>query len=132
MTLEAVIGDPMREALVVLAAAAIVIPLFHRIKLSPVLGYMVVGVLAGPSGLGALARWWPPLGLVTLSDRARIEHVAEFGVVFLMFTIGLEMSWERIVALRRLVFGLGALQVVACTAALAGCCGRRGLRRNRR
>ena len=120
MTLEAVIGDPMREALVVLAAAAIVIPLFHRIKLSPVLGYMVVGVLAGPSGLGALARWWPPLGLVTLSDRARIEHVAEFGVVFLMFTIGLEMSWERIVALRRLVFGLGALQVVACTAALAG------------
>ena len=120
MTVEIAIGDPMREALVVLGAAAIVIPLLHRIKLSPVLGYMVVGLLAGPSGLGALAHWWAPLGLVTLSDRARIEHVAEFGVVFLMFTIGLEMSWERIVALRRLVFGLGALQVALCTAALAG------------
>lgn len=113
------IGEPMREALVVLGAAAVVIPLFHRLRLSPVLGYMLVGLLAGPSGLGALAERWPPLGLVTITDRARIEPVAELGVVLLMFTIGLEMSWERIRTLRRLVFGLGALQVACCTAALA-------------
>ncbi len=113
------IGEPMREALVVLGAAAVVIPLFHRLRLSPVLGYMLVGLLAGPSGLGALAESWPPLGLVTITDRARIEPVAELGVVLLMFTIGLEMSWERIRTLRRLVFGLGALQVACCTAALA-------------
>ena len=109
----------MREALVVLGAAAIIIPLLHRLKLSPVVGYMLVGLLAGPSGLGALAHYWPPLGLITISDRARIEPVAELGVVLLMFAIGLEMSWERIVSLRRLVFGLGALQVLLCTAALA-------------
>ena len=109
----------MREALVVLGAAAIVIPLLHRLKLSPVVGYMLVGLIAGPSGLGALARWWPPLGLITIADRARIEPVAELGVVLLMFAIGLEMSWERIVSLRRLVFGLGALQVLLCTAVLA-------------
>lgn len=113
------IGAPMREALVVLGAAAIIIPLLHRLKLSPVVGYMLVGLIAGPSGLGALAHWWSPLGLITITDRARIEPVAELGVVLLMFAIGLEMSWERIVALRRLVFGLGALQVLLCTAALA-------------
>ena len=116
----AAIGAPMREALVVLAAAAIVIPLLARLRLSPVIGYMLVGLIAGPSGLGALAHYWPPLGLVTITDRARIEPVAELGVVLLMFAIGLEMSWERIVSLRRLVFGFGALQVLLCTVALAG------------
>ena len=114
------IGAPMREALVILGAVAIVIPLLHRIRLSPVIGYMLVGLLAGPSGLGALADFVPPLGWVTISDHARVEPVAELGVVLLMFTIGLEMSWERIVSLRRLVFGLGALQVALGTAALAG------------
>ncbi|MDT7952213.1 MAG: cation:proton antiporter [Acetobacteraceae bacterium] len=109
----------MREALVVLGAAAIVIPLLHRLRLSPVVGYMLVGLLAGPSGLGALAHWWTPLGLITIADRARIEPVAELGVVLLMFAIGLEMSWQRIVSLRRLVFGLGAGQVLLCTGALA-------------
>ena len=114
------IGDPMREALVVLGAVAVVIPVLHRFRLSPVLGYMAIGLLAGPSGLGALVDWLPPLAWVTISDRARIEPLAELGVVLLMFTIGLEMSWERIRTLRRLVFGLGALQVLCCTAALAG------------
>ena len=113
------IGAPMREALVVLAAAAIVIPLLHRLRLSPVIGYMLVGLIAGPSGLGALAHYWSPLGLISITDRARIEPVAELGVVLLMFAIGLEMSWERIVSLRRLVFGLGALQVLLCTVGLA-------------
>ena len=80
---------------------------------------MLVGLVVGPSGLGALAHYWSPLGLVTITDRARIEPVAELGVVLLMFAIGLEMSWERIVSLRRLVFGFGALQVLVCTLALA-------------
>lgn len=113
------VGEPMREALVILGSAAIVIPIFHRLKVSPVLGYMLVGLLVGPSGLGALVRDLPWLRPVTISDRARIEPVAELGVVLLMFMIGLEMSWQRIVSLRRLVFGLGALQVVCCTAVLA-------------
>src|SRR4051794_33866354 len=114
----AAVGDPMREALIILGAVAVVIPLFHRLKLSPVLGYMLLGLLAGPSGLGALAHDAPFLRFVTISDRARIEPVAELGVVLLMFMIGLEMSWERIATLRRLVFGLGAAQVACCTAAV--------------
>src|SRR5438270_5096304 len=116
---QAFVGESMREALVILGSVAIVIPLFHRLKLSPVLGYMLLGVLAGPSGLGALAEQAPWLRLITISDRDRIEPVAELGVELLMFMIGLEMSWERIAKLRRLVFGLGAAQVAGCTAALA-------------
>ena len=114
------LGEPAREALVILGAVAIVIPIFHRLRLSPVLGYMLLGLLAGPSGLGALTGEAPWLRLVTISDRARIEPVAELGVVLLMFMIGLEMSWERIAKLRRLVFGLGAAQVACCTAAVGG------------
>ena len=114
------IGDPMREALVILGSVAIVIPLFHRLKVSPVLGYILLGVLAGPSGLGALTSQAPWLRFITISDHARIEPVAELGVVLLMFMIGLEMSWERIATLRRLLFGLGAAQVLCCTAAVAG------------
>jgi CPA2 family monovalent cation:H+ antiporter-2 len=114
------LGEPAREALVFLGAVAIVIPIFHRLRLSPVLGYMLLGLLAGPSGLGALTGEAPWLRLVTISDRARIEPVAELGVVLLMFMIGLEMSWERIAKLRRLVFGLGAAQVACCTAAVGG------------
>src|SRR3954454_5378932 len=117
----AAIGDPMREALVILGAVAVVIPIFHRLRLSPVLGYMLLGLLAGPSGLGALTGEAPWLHYVTISDRERIAPVAELGVVLLMFMIGLEMSWERIAKLRRLVFGLGSAQVLGCTAALAGC-----------
>ena len=113
-------AEPVREALVVLGSAAIVIPLFHRLRVSPVLGYMLVGLLAGPSGLGALTGAAPWLGWFTISDPDRIAPFAELGVVLLLFMIGLEMSWERIVALRRLVFGLGTAQVVCSTAAVAG------------
>ena len=114
------LAEPMREALVVLGAAAIVIPLFHRLRVSPVLGFMLVGLLVGPAGLGAFTDRAPWLSLVTISDRERIAPVAELGVVLLLFMIGLELSWERIVSLRRLVFGLGAAQVAGCTAAVAG------------
>src|SRR5947208_3722483 len=114
----ATLGEPMREALVILGSVAIVIPLFHRLRVSPVLGYMLLGLIAGPSGLGALADDVPILRSVTISDHARIEPVAELGVVLLMFMIGLELSWERISKLRRLVFGLGAAQVVCCTVAV--------------
>src|SRR5947208_15149737 len=108
---QAFVGESMREALVILGSVAIVIPLFHRVKLSPVLGYMLLGVLAGPSGLGALTSDMPWLRLMTITDHARVEPVAELGVVLLMLMIGLEMSWERIATLRRLVFGLGSAQV---------------------
>lgn len=110
---------PIREAVVILAGAAIVIPLFHRMRVSPVLGFMLVGVLAGPSGLGALVGDIPALVWVTIADRERIAPLAEWGVVLLLFMIGLELSLARITTMRRLVFGLGGLQVAVCAAAVA-------------
>ena len=113
------LAAPMHDALVVLGAAAIVIPLFHRLRISPVLGFMLIGLLAGPAGLGAFTETVPFLSLVTISDRERIAPLAELGVVLLLFMIGLELSFERILTMRRLVFGLGAAQLAGCTAAIA-------------
>lgn len=113
-----------KEALIVLCAAGIVIPLFHRIRLSPVLGFMLIGAIVGPFGLGraaATVSWlssW--LGAVTIPDPTAIEPIARFGVVLLLFMIGLELSFERLWLMRRLVFGLGALQLAVCAALLAG------------
>ena len=108
-----------REALIVLGAAGVVIPLVHRLRLSPVLGYMLVGMAVGPFGLGALSGHLPWLAAITLTDPDAIQPIAELGVVLLMFMIGLELSLERLWLMRRLVFGLGSAQVVLCAAAIA-------------
>jgi monovalent cation:H+ antiporter-2, CPA2 family len=97
----------------------VVIPLFHRLRLSPVLGFMLVGVAVGPFGLATLADRLPVLGSITLSRPEAIQPVAELGISMLMFMIGLELSLERLRVMRRLVFGLGASQFVLCTVAIA-------------
>jgi CPA2 family monovalent cation:H+ antiporter-2 len=102
-----------------LATAGVVVPIFHRWKLSPILGFLGAGVLLGPFGLGALQGALPWLRYVTIGNSDAMAQLAEFGVVFLLFAIGLELSWERLWTMRRLVFGLGGLQVVTCTAAIA-------------
>jgi CPA2 family monovalent cation:H+ antiporter-2 len=113
--------DPasFKELLIVLAAAGVVIPLFHRLRISPVLGFMLVGAAVGPFGLGRLAAFWPVLSAVTIPDPEAIAPIARLGVVLLLFMIGLEMSFERLWLMRRLVFGLGALQLGCCTLLLA-------------
>ncbi len=111
MTEHAVSGS-YKEVILFLVTAGIVVPLFHRLRVSPVLGFIGAGALLGPSGLGRLTETVPWLGAVTISNRTEIAHLAELGVVFLMFMIGVELSWERLRILRRLVFGLGSLQVV--------------------
>jgi CPA2 family monovalent cation:H+ antiporter-2 len=110
-----------REALLFLATAGIVVPIFHRLRISPVLGFVFAGMTLGPFGLGSLVPVFPILSHVTLTDFDRVASVAEFGVVFLLFMIGLELSFERLSAMRRLVFGLGPLQVCLCGLALAIC-----------
>ena len=114
--------DPalFRPALIVLGAGAVVIPLFHRLKLSPVLGFILVGLAVGPFGVGRLGDIWPWVGWLTMTDVAAIEPIAELGVVLLMFMIGLELSVHRLRVMRRFVFGLGPLQMVLCAAAVAG------------
>ena len=109
-----------KAALIVLGAAAVVIPLFHRLRVSSVLGFTLVGIVVGPFGLASLIPSLPWLSAVNISDRETIEPIAHLGVVLLLFMIGLELSFERLVLMRRLVFGLGALQVLFCAGGLAG------------
>ncbi len=109
-----------KEALIVLGAAAVVVPVFHSLKVSPVLGYILIGMLVGPFGLGALSTELPWLAYITIDDKDDLALVAEFGVVLLLFMIGLELSFERLKVMRRLVFGLGAAQVVLSAAAIGG------------
>jgi len=108
-----------KDVVLFLATAGVVVPLFRRWKISPILGFLLAGVVLGPFGLGALAGRLPWLGYFTIDNPAEIAQLAEFGVVFLLFMIGLELSWERLRAMRRLVFGLGALQVGISMAAIA-------------
>ena len=112
----AVVLDEYRAALVFLLTAGVIAPLFRRLKISPVIGYLVAGMALGPVGLGRVA--WT--AAFSLPDQDSIARLAEMGVVFLLFTIGLELSLERLKRMRRLVFGLGTLQVVVCAAAIGG------------
>jgi len=106
--------DPMvyKQLLVVLATAGVVIPIFHRLKVPPILGFLIVGILIGPSVLGQFLGEHPWLHYVVVTQHEEIDDLAELGVVFLLFMIGLELSFKRLVTMKRLVFGVGALQVV--------------------
>jgi CPA2 family monovalent cation:H+ antiporter-2 len=111
--------EAYKELILFLTTAGIVVPIFHRLRISPVLGFLGAGALLGPYGLGRLVPDVPWLSWFTIANREETTHLAEFGVVFLLFTIGVELSWERLRTLRRLVFGLGTVQVAICAAALA-------------
>jgi len=90
----------LQPVLILLAAAVLVVVVFRVLKLPPLLGYLIVGVTIGPHALG-----W-----ITTTDEVR--ELAEVGVVFLMFSIGLEFSLSRLRTMRRIVFGLGGAQVL--------------------
>ena len=111
--------EPFKAPLLFLGVAGVVVPLFRRLRVSPVLGFLVAGMLIGPNVLGRIDRI-VPFDLPVMANSKNIDVIAEFGVVFLMFNIGLELSLERLLLLRRFVFGLGALQVSVCGAALFG------------
>lgn len=109
-----------RELVVFLTAAGIVVPVFHRLRLSPVLGFLVIGFLIGPYGLALFADTLPWLALVTIADIDGVRLLAEFGVVFLLFMIGLELSLRRLWQMKRLVLGLGLAQILVTAAAIVG------------
>jgi len=91
--------------LLLLAAAVVVVVACRLLRLPPILGYLVVGIAVGPHALA-----WVP-------DNADVRDLAEFGIVFLMFSIGLEFSLPQLKAMRRAVFGLGLAQVAITTVA---------------
>lgn len=94
------ITDPLAQILLLLAAAVGVVALARRAGLPAILGYLLVGILVGPHALGVF------------DETEGTRLLAELGVVFLLFTLGLEFSWPRMVAMRREVFGVGSAQVV--------------------
>jgi CPA2 family monovalent cation:H+ antiporter-2 len=100
----------LKDLLVFLVAAGLIVPLFHRARVGAVLGFLLIGVAVGPYGFGALAADFPWLRYLTIEDRARVEPFAELGVMFLLFLIGIEMSVERLWSLRRFVAGIGSVQ----------------------
>src|SRR3977135_115789 len=98
----------LEQAAVFLLTAVLLVPLFQRLKLGAVLGYLGAGMLIGPFGLGMIG------------DVESTLEFAEFGVVLLLFLVGLELQPSRLWVLRRPVFGLGGAQVLATGAVLAG------------
>ncbi|MGQ0654973.1 MAG: monovalent cation:proton antiporter-2 (CPA2) family protein [Betaproteobacteria bacterium] len=97
----------LQHALVYLAAGVIAVPLFARLGLGAVLGYLAAGMAIGPWGLKLIA------------DPQTVLHFAEFGVVLLLFLIGLELEPRRLWALRRAILGMGSVQVIVTAAAVA-------------
>jgi CPA2 family monovalent cation:H+ antiporter-2 len=110
----------LSDALVILGAAGIVIPLFARFRITPIIGFILVGLLVGPFGLGSLVPRAPWMTWFTITDPEGLEPFAEFGITLLLFTIGLELSFRRLWTMRRLVVGLGALELSVIALLLAG------------
>jgi CPA2 family monovalent cation:H+ antiporter-2 len=108
-----------KDALIVLGTAAVVAPVVHRLKVSPVLGFLVVGAALGPHGLGRLADFSRAIDWVTVTGERQIAFIADLGIVFLLFFIGLELSMRRLITMRRLVFGLGGAQTLLTTLAIS-------------
>src|SRR5688500_3267929 len=98
----------LSDALTILGAAGNVIPAFARLKISPVTRFILVGTSAGPFGLRGLTGRYPWLGWFSITDPEGIEPFAELGIILLLFSIGLELSFRRLMAMRRMVFGIGA------------------------
>src|SRR5436305_90589 len=108
----------LSDALVILGAAGIVIPAFARIRISPVIGFILIGILVGPSGLGGMTGRWPWLTHLTISNPEAIAPFAELGIILLLFSIGLELSFRRLWGMRQLVFGAGAAELLLSAAAI--------------
>jgi len=109
MSAEAAVSNDLVKVVALLGSAVVMVPLFRRVGLGSVLGYLAAGLLIGPFG---------PFQL--FSDPHAILHIAELGVVMFLFVIGLEMRPSHLWSLRKLIFGLGSLQIALCTLVLTG------------
>ena len=108
----------LREALLFLALTGILIPLAQRFRINQVLGFLVVGVLVGPHGVALWTERWPWLENLTFARLGGVQWLADLGVIFLMFLIGLELSAQRLWSMRRWVFAGGSAQVLLSAVAI--------------
>ena len=109
----------LREVMVFLFAAGLVIPIVRRFKVSPVFGFLIIGLIIGPYGLARFTDVLPWLKYVLITDLEKVRLLAELGIVFLLFMIGLELSLDRLWAMRRRVFGLGGAQILVTGVVIA-------------
>jgi monovalent cation:H+ antiporter-2, CPA2 family len=105
----------LKEVILFLTLSGILIPLLQKYRFSQMLGLLAVGAVFGPYGLGLLAQDFPWLNYLSFPRLEGVRVLADLGVVFLLFMIGLELSTERLWAMRRWVFGAGLLQVLVST-----------------
>ncbi len=107
----------MRDALLILGAAGLVIPAFARFRITPVIGFILIGALIGPHGLAALgsSEHW-----LTISDEAALAPFAEFGIILLLFSIGLELSFKKLWSMKRLLIGFGAPELIGGALLIGG------------
>ncbi len=109
----------LKDALVFLVTAGLVVPLLRLGRVPAVLGFLIAGVVAGPFGLGRFAADAPALAFITIADPKAAEPFAELGILFLLFVIGLDLSVERLWLLRKVAFGAGLAQALGSAAVIA-------------
>lgn len=112
-------GSMLSDALVILGAAGIVIPLFARFRITPVIGFILIGIAVGPFGLGRLVPQQEWLGYVTITNAEALAPFAEFGIILLLFGIGLELSFKRLAQLRHEIFSIGPLELFGAAGLIA-------------
>lgn len=105
-------GEWIQTAMLFLVASGIVVPLFQHAKLGAAIGFLVAGIVVGPFGLGRFIDDYAFLSYVTIDDAEQIAAIGELGVIFLLFTLGLEISFSRLWSLRRFVLGAGLSQIM--------------------
>lgn len=111
--------DGFRNLVVVLGSAGVAIPAFTALRISPVIGFILIGIVIGPFGLAQLVDSYPWLRNVTIPNAEVLAAPAELGVSLLLFALGLELSLERLRTMRRLIFGIGLQQLLFCSLAIA-------------
>jgi len=111
-------AEGLKALIIFLVVAGIVVPLFHRARMGAVLGFLIAGIVLGPHGLGRLAAQHPWIAAITFDNPEQGAVLAEFGIVILLFLLGLELSLQRLWQLRRYVLGVGLAQVALSTLAI--------------
>lgn len=91
--------------------AGIIIPLLERIKISPMLGYIICGAIIGPFGIAQFSELYPWIGSIAINNTETVYNLGELGIISLMFVIGLELSLDRLKSFKKLIFGLGSIQI---------------------
>lgn len=114
------IAPVLKDLMLFLATAGVVAPIFARLRVGSTLGFLAAGVILGPHGLGALAPSAPWIAAFTITRPEEFEQFAQLGVAFLLFHLGLGLSWERLRLMRKLVFGLGLAQLLIASLLLGG------------